>query len=406
MSSLSLFKQDLSNQDFARQLEAELTGNILPFWMEYLPDRENGGFHGAVTNDLQIRDDVPRAAIMCARILWTFSAAYRRYGAADYLEMATWAYDDLTGVFWDKVHGGVFWSVDRHGVSVKDHKHHYAQAFALYGISEYYRATRQPESLALAQELFRLLEAHAFDPSHGGYIQSSSREWRAPADMRLDKQEINGRKSTNTLLHILEAYTNLLRIWDHPYLKMQHKSLLAVFWRRVFNPTSGHLKQLFDDEWNSLLEIDSYGHDIEASWLLWEAAELQDDPRLRSQIREISLGLAEAVYRDGQDNDGSIFYEGDAHGIVDDCKSWWTQAEAMVGFYNAFQLSGQAHFAAAAQACWHYIQQKVIDCSHSDWFKQLDRAGNPDSKRFKAGPWDCPYHHSRACLEMIGRLLA
>lgn len=397
-------KQRDLKQELGRQLEVELTGNILPVWMKYLPDRARGGFYGAMTNSWQIRDDVPRSAILCARILWTFSAAFRRFAMPSYREIADWAYAYLIGVFGDDEYGGVYWSVDKDGAPVMAHKHHYAQAFAIYGLSEYYRATRQAESLAVAQELFDLLEAHAFDSTHGGYIEGSRRDWRALDDMRLSEREINCRKSMNTLLHILEAYTNLLRAWQDASLMEQHRGLLQVFAAHVIDPETGHLRLFFDDDWRSLKRADSYGHDIEASWLLWEAAACHDDPALHAQIRELALRLAEAVHREGRDADGSVFYEGNPEGLLDDGKAWWVQAEAMVGFYNAYQLSGRAHFAEAAWDCWDYIQQKVVDRTHGGWYKQLDRAGNPDFEHFKAGPWDCPYHHSRACLEMMTRL--
>ncbi len=394
---------ELTGREFASRLEAELTGNILPVWMRYAPDRANGGFHGALTNDWQVRDDVPRSAILCARILWTFAAAYRRCGAPAYREMADWAYTALTGPFWDEEFSGVYWSVDRHGAPALDRKHHYAQAFAIYGLSEYHRATGHADSLARAQALFDLLEAHAFDPAHGGYIEGSRRDWGALEDMRLSDREINCRKSMNTLLHILEAYTNLLRAWEDARLREQHRALVEVFYRHVYDPAAGHLRMFFDDDWRSLKAADSYGHDIEASWLLWEAAELHADPDLHARIQAATVQIAEAVYRDGRDSDGSLFYEGGPQGITEDEKSWWVAAEAMVGFTNAWQLSGRAHFAAAARASWEYIEGHHVDRVHGGWFKVLDRAGRVISP-YKIDPWACPYHHSRACLELLARL--
>jgi mannobiose 2-epimerase len=392
-----------SDQALAAQLEAELTGNILPVWMQYAPDRDRGGFYGALTNDWQIQDDVPRGSILCARILWTFAAAYRRFGTPVYRDMADHAYAALTGPLWDDQHGGVYWSVDRDGAPVMDRKHHYAQAFAIYGLSEYHRATGHAESLSRAQALFDLLETHAFDPVHGGYIEGSRRDWGPLEDMRLSDREINCRKSMNTLLHMLEAYTNLLRVWDDDRLRRQHRALIEVFYTKVFDPAAGHLRLFFDDDWRSLQVADSYGHDIEASWLLWEAAELHDDTDLHAQIKRVAVQLAGAVYADGRDTDGSIFYEGGPDGITEDDKSWWVPAEGMVGFTNAYQLSGDDRFMAAARACWDYIQAKHIDRANGGWFKVLDRAGNLLSP-YKVDPWACPYHHGRACLEMMDRL--
>jgi mannobiose 2-epimerase len=389
---------------FRQELVKELTGNILPFWIAHVVDREHGGFYGAVTNDLQVRNDVPRSVILCARILWTYAAAYRRLGGQPYLAMARWAYDALTGVFWDREHGGLYWAVDARGKPVSDRKHHYAQAFGLYGLAEYYQATQELQCLRLAQTLFHLLEEHAYDAVRGGYLEGRSRGWDTLDDMRLSDRDVNCHKSMNTMLHILEAYTNLLRVWDHPLLRARHRTLIETFLRQILNPATGHFKLFFDDHWQSLSDHVSYGHDIEGSWLLWEAAELQGDESLKAQVCESTLELAMAVYREALDEDGSVFYEANPQGLVDTGKSWWVQTEAMVGFYNAYQLAGQESFAQAAHRCWSYVKSHMVDSKHGDWVKQLSRDGSVDDRVYKAGPWECPYHHSRACFEMLRRL--
>ena len=396
--------QALNNADFRRQLQAELTVNILPFWMTHSLDKVNGGFYGALTNDLEIHNEVPRSAILCARILWTYATAYRKLGDRQYLAMADWAYTTLRGVFLDPEYGGVYWTVDAAGQPVFDRKHHYAQAFAIYGLSEYYRATGQAESLELAQTLFQLLEKHAYDPVYGGYIEGSSRSWETLADMRLSDRDLNCRKSMNTMLHVLEAYTNLLRVWPDATLKAQHRALIESFLQHILDPSTGHFKLFFDDRWDSLLPNVSFGHDIEGSWLLLEAAGVQADPALLARVRQASLQIATAVFQDGLEPDGSLPYERGPHGLVDSDKSWWVQAEAMVGFYNAHQLSGQERFAEAAWRSWEYIQNKLVDHTYGDWLKKLHRDGTPDPNSFKTGPWECPYHHSRACFEMLDRL--
>jgi mannobiose 2-epimerase len=390
--------------DFRRQLEKELTGNILPFWIKYAMDKVNGGFYGALTNDLEIHNEVPRSAILCARILWTYATAYRKLGDKEYLAMARWAYDYLARFFLDPEYGGLYWTVDYTGKPVFDRKHHYAQAFAIYGLSEYYRATEEPQSLASAQTLFQLLEKHAYDPVYGGYIECSSREWETLTDMRLSDRDLNCRKSMNTMLHILEAYTNLLRVWEDATLKAQHRALIETFQQHIVDHSTSHFKLFFDDQWNSLSENMSYGHDIEGSWLLFEAAEVQGDPVLVEQVCETAIQIAAAVYQDGLEQDGSLPYEAGPQGLVDSDKSWWVQAEAMVGFYNAYQLSRQARFMQAASRSWDYIQDRIVDRKHGDWLKRLHRDGTPDNSNYKVGPWECPYHHSRACFEMLNRL--
>jgi mannobiose 2-epimerase len=396
--------QAINRTDFQRQLTQELTGNILPFWIKYTVDKVNSGFYGALTNDLVIHNEVPRSAIVCARILWTYATAYRKLGDKDYLDMARWAYDYLTRVFLDPEYGGLYWTVDYTGKPVFDRKHHYAQAFAIYGLSEYYRATEEPDSLALAQTLFRLLEKHAYDPVNGGYIEGSSRKWETLADMRLSSRDLNCRKSMNTMLHVLEAYTNLIRVWEDATLKQQHRALIETFQQHIVDQSTGHFKLFFDDAWNSLLENMSFGHDIEGSWLLCEAAEVQGDPALVKRVRETAIRIAAAVHQDGLEQDGSLPYEGGPHGLVDSDKSWWVQAEAVVGFYNAYQLSGQERFAQDAIRSWNFIQDKIVDRTYGDWIKRLHRDGTPDNTNYKVGPWECPYHHSRVCFEMLDRL--
>ncbi len=383
--------------------ETELRANILPFWMNQTLDHENGGFYGALTNDLQVVNSVERSAVLCARLLWTFSTAYRLYQEAAYLQVARHAYNYLTQHFWDAEHGGVYWSVDLHGNPVVNYKHTYAQSFAIYGLSEYYRASGEPECLRLAQELFRLVEAHTFDPDKQGNLECRGRAWQALGDMRLSPKDLNCAKSMNTLLHLIEAYTNLMRICDHTELKNKQRGLLRAFFEHVVDPQSFHLKLFFDQGWKSLSNDISYGHDIEASWLLVEAAEVLGDLELMTQARVTAVKMAQAVYAQGRNADGSLLYELTPEG-PQASRHWWVQAEAVVGFYHAYQVSGQAHFAQAAGHAWEYIQAKLIDRQHGDWFKVLDPHNRPYSHQYKVGPWECPYHHSRVCFEMIRRL--
>jgi mannobiose 2-epimerase len=206
----------------------------------------------------------------------------------------------------------------------------------------------------------------------------------------------------NTMLHILEAYTQLARVWKPA--RAAHRGLIQVFLDRIVHPARTHFSLFFDDAWHSLLDHVSYGHDIEGSWLLVEAAEVAEDAELLARCREAAVTMAEAVYRQGVDGDGGLLYEGGPQGVVDDQKSWWVQAEAMVGFTNAYLLSGDERFLCAAQRSWAYIQAHHVDRIYGGWYKNLHRDGAPDPESYKVGPWECPYHHSRACMEMMDRL--
>ena len=389
---------------YRRRIEDELRTNILPFWMERTLDRENGGYFGALTHDLMLDNDVPRSAVVAARILWTFSAAYRAYREPAAIAAAHHAYAYLTGPLWDDQYGGVYWQVDRLGNPVDDRKHIYAQAFAIYGLTEYFRAIGDPQARSLAHTLFHQVENHSFDPVHGGNIECLSREWKALEDMRLSPHEPHCRKSMNTLLHLMEAYTNLLRAWPDPLVKEKQAGLITNFLEHVIDPQSGHFRLFFDDDWHSLFPTVSFGHDIEGAWLLEEAAEVQGDHGLMAQTRKAALSMAAAVLAGGRDADGSVFYEGDFTQAASRNKHWWGQAEGMVGFYAAYQLSKREEFARAALQCWDVIEAHFIDRTHGDWFKVLDSTGKPLVGQLKVGPWEGPYHHARACLEMIRRL--
>jgi cellobiose epimerase len=393
-----------------QRMENELRGNILPFWLAYAADRERGGFHGAISNDLVIDDRVERSQVLCARMLWTYSAAYRFYREPDYLELAQHACAALTESFLDKEFGGLFWRVDRESNPTNPRKQTYGQAFAIYALSEYHRACGDQDALRLAQDLFHKIEAYAGDSVHGGYLEGCARDWSALADMRLsDKEPYNCPKSMNTLLHVLESYTNLLRVWEDSTLRAQQTRLVEIFLNRVIDPDMSLTRLFFELDWQPLGDRYSFGHDIECSWLLVEAAEALGNESLTARCQATALRIAEAVLARGLDDDGSIFAEGGPEGISDTSKHWWAHAEGVVGFLNAAELCAETEparsnkYLSAALRLWEYIEAEFVDHQHGEWFKVLDRLGTPLPGQPKAGPWEDPYHQSRACMEVIRR---
>jgi mannobiose 2-epimerase len=228
--------------------------------------------------------------------------------------------------------------------------------------------------------------------------------------MRLSEKDLNSPKSMNTHLHVMEAYTNLLRAWPDPELQAKQKALLEVTMDHIVDSATGHFKLFFDNQWNSLTDHISFGHDIEGSWLLVEAAQVLGDAALLDRARSLSLKMARAVYEQALDQDGSLFYEANSKGVlVDPNKHWWAQAEAVVGFYNAYQLSGDQRFLYQAYRVWEYIEEKIVDKVHGEWHAKLRPNGTPytaqeDGDACLVGPWKCPYHNSRVCLEMLERL--
>ena len=390
--------------DLRQSIEQELTGNILPFWAERTPDLVNGGFYGALSNDLMVNNLIPRSAILYGRILWTFAKAYGKYRNPQYLSTAQRAYDYLRNCFWDEKFEGMVWSVNTHGEPVDARKHTYAQAFSIYGLAEYYLAIGQTGALVLARRIFELLEAYSHDPIFGGYTESCGRDWVSAADQRLSDREPDCDKSMNTLLHLLEAYANLLRVWDEPRLRIRLVELIEVFLEHIFDPQTCHFQMFFHNDWTWFRqEHFSYGHDIEGSWLLLEAAKISENDGLLKRVHSVSLQLAGSVYNEALQTDGRVLSES-VGGPQSTELAWWIHAEAMVGFYNAYQLSRQEHFTAASVQVWKFIRQNFVDNQHGDWFKNLDPLAKPNPNSPKVGFWECPYHHSRACFEMIERL--
>ncbi len=400
-----------SIQKLRLRAEAELNGDILPFWAKHAFDPATGRMAGVVTNDLRKFDDVPRHVVLCARILWTYAAAARLDPKPLWLETGRKALAQLTGPFWDTSNGGVFWSIDADGKPMSDRKQVYAEAFTIYGLAEWYLATGDQMALAKAKEIFEALEKHARESEHGGYIEALSVSWSQLEDMRLSDKDLNSPKSMNTLLHVLEAYTTLLQAWPDARVRKSLRDLLIVMLDHVVTTVPyTRCALFFTMDWRSLNNKISYGHDIEASWLLWEAAAALGEPELMQRTKRIALEMADGVLANGIDSDGAVFYDGDAKGVLSSEKHWWPQAEAVVGFLNAHTLSGEAYHLSAATRAWEFIENKVVDKKHGEWFALLDRAGNPlpdypDNKDCcKIGPWKCPYHNARSCIEVLKRV--
>jgi cellobiose epimerase len=395
--------------DWALRIKAELVGNILPFWPRHAIDQKNGGFFGTIGSDLTVQKESPRASVITSRILWTYSAAARLIDGA-WRETADWAFDYLANRFWDREEGGLYWQLNFKGQPAASHKQTYAQAFGIYALAEYHRVTGDAASLAMAKRLYELIEERCGDPGLKGYLEARGRSWQALEDVRLSERDLNSPKSMNTHLHVLEAYTNLIRVWPDAGLKARQRELLQVMMDHIIDGSTGHFRMFFDKDWKSQSDHVSFGHDIEGSWLLAEAAEVLGEPVLTIRAGKLAVAMANAVLEQGVDRDGSLFFEADGSGeLVDTQKHWWVQAEAVIGFYNAFQLTGDVRFRTASLRTWDYIEARVIDRVHGEWYAKLTREGVPlteaeDPEAVLVGPWKCPYHNVRVCTEMLERL--
>jgi mannobiose 2-epimerase len=394
----------MSMSDLRRQVEAELLSNILPFWLKYTIDDEFGGFRGQVLNDLAIDPHAAKGLILNARILWTFSKAFSVYRDPIYLETARRAYDYLLKYFWDAEFGGVFWMLDYEGEPLDSKKRIYGQAFTVYALAEYGHASGDSEAFQKALGLVKQIESAGHDDEHGGYFETYERDWTLAADQRLSDVDLDEKKSMNTHLHLLEAYATLLRFREDPEVRLRLREQIEVFLDHVIDPANDHFILFFDERWKRRSDVISFGHDIEGSWLLLEAAEILGDAALLERVREASVKMAQAVYEQAIDADGGLLYEADPTGIIDTDKHWWPQAEAVVGFLNAYQVSGRRHFMDAAERSWEFIETHIVDREHGEWFWLVSKAGVPGSEHDKVGPWKCPYHNSRTCFEVMERL--
>ncbi len=394
----------VSPTDLLHAIETDLRGNILPFWIRHVADARNRTFHGLLANDLTVDPTAERGALLASRILWTYAAAFRAYGDAAYRDMAALALHDLVTRFHDEQHGGFFWSIRADGSVERDRKQVYGQAFAIYALSEYHAATGARAALDHAGALFFLLERHARERVHGGYLEAFARDWSPIADMRLSEVDQNDPKSQNTLLHLMEAYTRLLQVWPDPALRAALRDLVELMLARVVDVRTGHLRLFFTTDWGPTSDKVSYGHDIEAAWLLTRAADVLGDADLVAPTNALALRIADVTLSEGADADGAIFNLGGPTGIVDDRKEWWPQAEAVVGFLNAWQISGETRYLEAAAKTWEFIATRLIDREHGEWFRGVTRDGRVIPTFEKVGFWKCPYHNGRMGLEAVTRL--
>lgn len=387
----------LNNPALAEALRNNLRECILPYWSNKMVDPA-GGFYGRRDGFDRLDPDAPKGAILNARILWSYAAAYNAIKDPQYLEMATRARDYILAHFIDREFGGAYWSVKADGTPDDTKKQFYAIAFIIYGLSEYYRATGDEESLRVAMELFDSIEQHSRDRVKGGYIEAATREWAPIADMRLSEKDSNASKTMNTHLHIIEGYTALLRVSCDERVLEATKGLLRIFLDRIIDPATGHLNLFFNDDWEREDDTYSYGHDIEASWLLVETAEVIGDPELLAETLAVCRKVALAAL-EGRNADGSMIYERHADGRLDCELHWWVQAENVVGqmYLAAYHdMPGQLDRAAETFA---YIQRELVDPVEGEWYWSRLPDGTINRRDDKAGFWKCPYHNSRACLE-------
>jgi mannobiose 2-epimerase len=390
-------------EQYRKELRQELE-DILAYWMKFTIDNEHGGFVGKIDHDNKIYPDAPKGSVLNSRILWTFSAAHILTKKQEYLIIAERAFQYLLDFFVDKEFGGLYWTVDYKGQPLDNKKQIYALSFAVYGLSEFYRASKNKKALQSAIEIYSDILKHSYDEKNGGYIEALTRDWREINDLRLSAKDANEKKSMNTHLHVLEAFVNLHRVSPTESLKVQLHELIRLFTENIISRKTNHLVLFFDDEWNERSQLISYGHDIEAAWLVQEAVEVIDDKLLLLNVKERSLALAKAA-SEGLDKDGGLWYEYDPeqHHLIKQ-KHSWPQAEAMIGFFNAWQNTGDETYLEQSLRSWEFVKKYIHDETWGEWHWGVNADYSPMNEEDKVGIWKCPYHNSRACIEIINRI--
>jgi mannobiose 2-epimerase len=390
----------MDSKQLRDSIQRELHGNLLPFWRERSLDHTCGGFVAEMADDGTLNGSAPKGLILNARLLWTFSALYYKLADRHDVALARRAYDYLATYFRDHECGGYIWRVRQDGSILDSSKKIYGQAFCIYALSEYHRATGDAGALDTATVLFNLIERHAHDAVRGGFIEVLARDWSPAVDLRLSNKDMDVAKSMNNHLHLLEAYTNLYRVWPDPIVAERLRELIGLFGSRMLTP-AGHFDLFFDEDWMVRSNSYTYGHDIEGAWLLRDAAEVLDDKNLLEQVSQWAVHIAVAVAREALDREGGLAYEGRGGAVIDSAREWWPQAEAILGFWCTYRITGDDKYAGIAARVWDFIQQRVVDRVQGEWFWRVFADGSVDRREPKISEWKDPYHGVRMCLQML-----
>ena len=385
--------------DLRKKAEEELLNNLGPFWLKLI-DNENGGFYGEVTYDLKVNKTSEKGGIQTSRILWFFSAAYCATKNEEYKKAATHAYEFLRDKLIDKEFKGVYWMVDYLGNPIDTRKHVYCQSFAIYALSEYYKATKDKQALDLAMNLFSLVENIGFNKENSAYLEEFDREWNITPNEMLSENGVIAEITTNTHLHVLEGYTNLYSVTNNRVVGERLKELIYTFYNKIYDKEQHLLKIFFDSEWNTIIDVKSYGHDIEASWLIddaYKALNLKDES-IEKMIIDIAYNIKAQIQEDG-----SLINESE-NGVKDYTRVWWVQVEAMVGYLNAYERTHDESFLNIVNNLMTYTMKNMVDPREGgEWYWSIEPNGKP-TERSVIEPWKTPYHNRRFCLEFMKRI--
>ncbi|REE82095.1 mannobiose 2-epimerase [Lutibacter oceani] len=372
--------------------------NILNYWSENTVDEINGGFVGERDHYNNLVPNASKGIILNSRILWSFSAASNHLKTDKYNALCERSYNYLKTNFNDEKFGGVYWELDVKGNPINTRKQVYAQAFMIYALSEYYILSNNKEALNWAVELYELVEKYAKDNIFRGYIEAFNEDWSPIADMRLSDKDANEAKTMNTHLHVLEAYTNLYKVYKNEGLKNNLTELINLFLTKFLN-SNNNLNLFFDEQWNLKSSVVSFGHDIETAWLLIEAAKVLENKTLITETERVAVLIADVFIQTGIDTDGGVMNDYEPKtGKLDGDKHWWPQAEALVGLRYAYNITKDEKYLSISTKILNFIQTKIIDKTNGEWFWRVDKKGKLYTSDYKIGMWKAPYHTSRACI--------
>lgn len=394
-------------KNLARRVEREVREGILQYWINNSVDKKNGGFYGRISNEGFVLTEAPKALILNIRILWSFSRAFNYFKKEEYKQMAHRAYTYIIDHFWDKKWGGLFWELDYKGNLKDGRKKVYGQAFGLYAFSEYYKTSGEKAVLKYAGTLFTKIDEHSRDKEYGGYFESFSREWEELEDMRLSDDDLNEKKSNNTHLHLMEAFSTYYQVRKEKVVEDRLKDIIDIMLGRIMDKRTFRFTLFFDETWNKKSNTISYGHEIEAAWLIHEALGSLDDSVFRQTRDEYILRIihnCHGEYLDGENGLLGMFNERRGSGEVDRDKIWWVQAEACVGFFLGYQLTGKPHYLETVHNIWNFIESSLVDKKDGEWYFYAKDRGTGKKRTTKINEWKSLYHNSRACIELLERI--
>ncbi len=400
----------MNTKQWKIELRQHLTKDLIPFW-KGMRDTKNGGFYGYMDTKGKVDKKAEKGCILNSRILWFFSSACTLLGEKSLRPYMDQAYTFLKESFLDKENGGLYWSVTYDGKPADDTKHTYNQAFAIYGLCAYYENTKQLEALDLAGNLYELIEERMRD--EGGYLEAFGVDFTPASNEKLSENGVEATRTMNTLLHVMEAYTELYRVTKNlgDYREMREKvaqnlrEMFGIIEKKIYNPVKRRQEVFFDQDYHSLIDLYSYGHDIESAWLIQRGVEVLGEEETKASMMPLVQAMTEETYKQAYVHQ-SMPAECEK-GVVDERRVWWVQAEAITGFYNGYQnWPERAEYAEAARSIWEFVKTYVMmpGKTPTEWYWYVDKDGKPALEEPVVEPWKCPYHNGRMCMEMIRRL--